>query len=90
MGGTQDPVCWSFIGSSALSTRPLGSYFIYIGELLFKSGFEFEKEFHLFGLAFKKSLTGLLHFGKLVKSKIWSPTFWVLVFKYGSYERNWL
>ncbi len=24
------------------------------GELLFKSGFEFEKEFHIFGWAFKK------------------------------------
>ena len=31
-----------------------GEATLYIGELLFKSGFEFEKEFHIFGWAFKK------------------------------------
>ena len=60
---------WSFIGSRALSTRPLGKLpCLHRRELLFKSGFEFEKEFHIFGLAFKKSLAGLLNFGKLVES----------------------
>ena len=49
----------------------------------------FKRSFY-YWIGFQKSLRGLLNFGKLVESKIWSPAFWFLVFKYGSYERYWL